>query len=184
MRQLIRRLADRGKSDIILVDARAGLSEITAPAVVGLGGDILLFGVKTPQTVECYSYLLAHLARFVVSSEEGSDWRFRLRMVHAKAGLGETAWRHYRERAYELFANFLYEEMDDEGAGLTAFNFDIDDPEAPHFPWPIPFDNEFSEFNPVDQREALQRDFCNRTFSNFTENVYFSLFPNERLGDD
>ncbi len=184
MRILVRRLSERGKSDVLFIDARAGLSESTAPAVIGLGGDVLMFGVNTPQTIECYSYLLGHLARFAPLTEDPNDWRGQLRMVHAKSGRGDDVWRSYRERTYELFATYLYEESSEPSIGDLTFNFDIDDPEAPHYPWPIPFDMEFAEFDPTKRRSELQRDFYDRTFGSFTQNVYYLLFPGERLKDD
>lgn len=177
MRYLIERLEARKRSDVIFVDARAGLSESTAPAVIGLGGEVLLFGVDTPQTMECYRYLLSHLAKFVPEDDGAHDWRMKLRMVHAKAGRGEDAWRPYREQIYEIFAEYLYEE---EGVpSLSVFNFDIDDPEAPHFPWPIPLDPEFAEFDPTRRRSTLQRDFYDRTFGSFADRLFALAFPEE-----
>lgn len=184
MRSLMGRLSNRGRSDVIFVDARAGLSESTAPAVVGLGGEILLFGVDTPQTLECYSYLLAHLSRFAPIPDQADDWRSRLRMVHAKAGRTEEAWLPYREKSYDLFSSLLYEQDESSAVKAAAFNFDIDDPVAPHFPWPIPFDGEFAEFDPRKRGVTLQRDFYDRTFGPFNERLFDLLFPEERLADD
>ena len=177
MRQLIDRLEKRGRSDVIFVDARAGLSESTAPAVIGLGGEVLLFGVNTPQTIECYRYLFAHLAKFAPRDDDNDDWRLKLRMIHAKAGRGEDAWLPYRERSHGVFADYLYEEED--GLSFSAFNFDIDDPEGPHFPWPIPLDPDFAEFDPTLRRSTLQRDFYDRTFGSFTDRLFSIAFPEE-----
>ncbi|MHA3792593.1 KGGVGR-motif variant AAA ATPase [Sphingomonas sp. YL-JM2C] len=177
MRSLIERLEKRGRSDVIFVNARSGLSESTAPAVIGLGGDVLLFGVNTPQTIECYGYLLAHLAKFVPEEDNAHDWRAKLRMIHAKAGRGEEAWRPYRELSYEIFAASLYEEEAE--PSLSVFNFDIDDPEAPHFPWPIPLDADFAEFDPTNRRSSLQRDFYDRTFGSFVDRLFALSFPEE-----
>ncbi|WP_423393242.1 KGGVGR-motif variant AAA ATPase [Burkholderia sp. LMG 21824] len=52
----------RGRAyDAILIDARAGLHETTAASIVGLGANILLFGVDQPQTYADYRLLFAHL---------------------------------------------------------------------------------------------------------------------------
>jgi hypothetical protein len=182
VRRLVARLSARGRSDVILVDARAGLSESSAPAILGLGGDVLLFGVSTPQTIECYSYLLAHLGRFAVSPPDGEEWRLKLRMVHAKSGRSEEAWRPFRENCYEIFSDLLYEE--DDGNNEDAFNFDIDDPEAPHYPWPIPFDTEYAEFDPTLRRSVLSREFYEQTFGSFTNRVYDLLFPESAADDE
>lgn len=164
-RSVISRLAARGRSSIILIDARAGLSEASAPTVLGLGGSVLLFGVDTPQTFECYRYLFSHLANFVEDGE--FDWRYKLRMIHAKAGRGEDSWRKFREKSYEVFAETLYEEA--EGDDLEAFNFDIDDPSAPHYAWPIPFDLEYVEIDPRTSSSFLGKDFFERSFGPFLD---------------
>ncbi|WP_321873656.1 KGGVGR-motif variant AAA ATPase [Burkholderia ubonensis] len=52
----------RGRAyDAILIDARAGLHETTAAAIVGLGAKILFFGLDQPQTYADYRLLFAHL---------------------------------------------------------------------------------------------------------------------------
>ena len=83
MRALIERLADPLRYDVILIDARAGLHETTATAVVGLGAEILFFGLDQPQTFAGYELLFSHLATLPVDSND--DWRNRLRFVQAKA---------------------------------------------------------------------------------------------------
>lgn len=83
MRLLLERLADPLRYDIVLLDARAGLHETSAAAIVGLGAEILFFGLDQPQTFAGYELLLAHLATLTVDSDD--DWRQRLRFVQAKA---------------------------------------------------------------------------------------------------
>lgn len=83
LREMIQTFESTGAYDIILVDARAGLHETTAAAILALGGDTLLFGMDQPQTFIGYRLLLAHLAQFPINSND--DWRERLYFVHAKA---------------------------------------------------------------------------------------------------
>lgn len=83
MRALIDRLANPLRYDVILIDARAGLHETTAAAVVGLGAEVLFFGLDQPQTFAGYELLFAHLATLPVDSND--DWRNRLRFIQAKA---------------------------------------------------------------------------------------------------
>lgn len=80
---LLDRVADPLRYDVVLIDARAGLHETTAAAVVGLGAEVLLFGIDQPQTFAGYDLLFAHLAAF--SIDASGDWRNRFRIVHAKA---------------------------------------------------------------------------------------------------
>lgn len=83
MRALIDRLANPLRYDVILIDARAGLHETTAAAVVGLGAEVLFFGLDQPQTFAGYELLFAHLATLPVDSND--DWRNRFRFIQAKA---------------------------------------------------------------------------------------------------
>lgn len=80
---LVKVFEDTGAYDIVLIDARAGLHETTAAAILGLGAEVLLFGTDQPQTFIGYKLLMAHLAKFPIDQE--NDWRTNLRFVHAKA---------------------------------------------------------------------------------------------------
>jgi CO dehydrogenase nickel-insertion accessory protein CooC1 len=143
MRTMIHALATQHKYDVIFVDARAGLNETTAATVQGLGADILFFGVDTPQTWDGYRYFLAHLARFKPAAGV-DDWRFRLKMVHAKATSSESTLAHFRDNAFELFAEHLYDEIQNNEIGKEElFGFDLDDPNAPHFGWPLYMDESY-----------------------------------------
>ncbi len=176
---LMEALVARGRSSVILVDARAGLSESSAAAVVGLGGTVLLFGVDTPQTFECYRYLFAQLNRYALEPEASPDWRFGLQMVHAKANRGAEAYEHFRDQALNLFADFLYEEADP--SDLMGFNFDVDDDSAPHYAWPIAFDAEFAEFDPQSRRDQLSREFFDRSFGPFVRKVISNVITTQGL---
>ncbi|HUW37908.1 MAG TPA: hypothetical protein VMV91_11300 [Rhodocyclaceae bacterium] len=86
VRELVDLFADPRRYDAILVDARAGLHETTASAILGLGAEILLFGLDEPQTFQGYSVLLAHLARFSRQPNVSSlEWLERVTMVQGKA---------------------------------------------------------------------------------------------------
>jgi Mrp family chromosome partitioning ATPase len=102
-RDLIKRLSERSRYDAILVDARAGLNEATAAAVLGLGADVLLFGVDAPQTFTGYRYFLSYLQRFRPAESTENDWRARLRMIHAKAPADPQAQADFRTRAFDPF---------------------------------------------------------------------------------
>jgi CobQ/CobB/MinD/ParA nucleotide binding domain len=167
MRDMIKDICARQKYDLILVDARAGLNETTAATVQGLGAEVLFFGVDTPQTWDGYRYFLAHLARFKPDDEE-IDWRFRLKMVHAKALKDGKALAKFRDSSFELFAEHLYDEIDERKAPEEMpFGFDLDDPTAPHYAWPIMMDEQFCEFDPVTHPEQLSPDRYQEAFGEF-----------------
>lgn len=167
MRAMIEALAAQRKYDAIFVDARAGLNETTAATVQGLGADILFFGIDTPQTWDGYRYFLAHLARFKPANGV-DDWRFRLKMVHAKAQRDERSRASFRDNAFELFAEHLYDELKNDETGLQEiFGFDLDDETAPHFGWPIYVDESYYEFDPVKDRSQLSPKRYDPSFGEF-----------------
>jgi hypothetical protein len=85
VRMLVERLTDRERYDAVLIDARAGLHETTAASILGLGAEVLLFGLNEPQNFYGYTALLSHLARFIPSDGAPPKWLTRLTMVQGKA---------------------------------------------------------------------------------------------------
>jgi len=174
-RDLIAALVDRHRYDVVLVDTRAGLHETTATSILGLGADILLFGVDTPQTFQGYRFLLAYLARFIVADSE-EDWRLRLRLVHAKASADPKQWTAFNDRAFDLFEALLY---DEDPGDLTQplFNFGLDAPEAPHSAWRILDDSNYVDFNPLARPELLADSMHARTFGSFLDALRERVMP-------
>jgi hypothetical protein len=169
MSELIDALVGRASYDLVLIDARAGLAEMTATAVLHLGAALLLFGTAHRQTVEDYRLLFAHLAT-LVPPQHFSPWQ-DIKMVQAKTTADEALNRWFREELADLFGEFLYEES----ADLEGFNFDIDDPEAPHFPLPIALNPVFSDFDPTRRPSDLTRPFYEATFRPLFENILQKL---------
>lgn len=169
-RTMIAQLCNREHYDAVFVDARAGLNETTAVTIQGLGADVLFFGVDTPQTWEGYRYFLAHLARF---KPEGNsdDWRYRLKMVHAKASKEPSMLSRYRDNAFELFAEHLYDELGDNDELDSGFGFDLNDQTAPHYAWPIFVDTHYFEFDPVSQAKQLNSRIYQDSFGAFVSSL-------------
>jgi MinD-like ATPase involved in chromosome partitioning or flagellar assembly len=168
-RDLVTRLCAANRYDAVFIDARAGLNEATAAAVLGLGAEILLFGVDTPQTFAGYRYFLAHLQRFRPEASDENDWRYRLRMVQARAQANASSETTFRTHAFEMFSDTVYDE--EEGIEEEAFNFDYDDASAPHFAWPIADDPNYAEFDPFARGEQLAEHLFDRTFGGFIKNL-------------
>ncbi len=167
-RELVRRLTTSAGYDAVFVDARAGLNESSAASILGLGGVVLLFGVDTPQTFQGYRYLFAHLNRF--TTEKGNvRWRERLQMIHAKAARNTELQKRYRDRAFDLFSEWIYDEA--EFYDIDAFNFDLDDEAAPHFAWPILHDTTFLEFDPLADPAQLGDKTTSQTFDPFVRRL-------------
>jgi cellulose biosynthesis protein BcsQ len=161
--QQVRHFADRLASlksyDAFLIDARAGLNESTAAALLSLGANLLLFAEDTPQTFAGYRYLLAHLARF--PREEADDWVTRIRMVYAKASATRDRQQAFRDKAYDLLREFLYTTQS-EVPGILEYT--LDDPEAPHFALPVLRDTNYFEFDPLSVPSQLTPGLYERTY--------------------
>ena len=163
--------------DVVLVDARAGLAESSAAALLGLGATVLCFGVDGPATHDGYRFLFSYLAGLDDAPGQHDttdrDWRDRFRMVHAKARAGAEARRAFRDRMYEVFVDAVYDADDAGAAGAdpscvaAAFSFDYDDEEAPHWAWPIAFDLALVELDPRTHPDQLTPEFVERAFGSF-----------------
>lgn len=169
-RQIIDRLAALKTYDLVLVDARAGLNESTAAALLGLGANILLFGEDTPQTFADYRYLLAHLARFGRDPE--SDWVTRLKMVQAKASPVAGDQQGFRDRIHEVFSEFLYVDRpvapvassDDLLNAILLSEFALDDAGAPHHALPVLMDPNYFRFDPRNSPNVLDEALYRHTY--------------------
>ncbi|VVE19327.1 hypothetical protein PIN31115_03048 [Pandoraea iniqua] len=159
-RELIDRMSQRRPYDAILIDARAGLHETTATPILGLGADVLFFGIDTSQTFSSYRYLFAHLesiSRMLVGTD-ATSFVTRMRFVQAKAKKDDAALMAFRDRTYELFAEFLYSspESSTEQSENLVPTFSLNSEDAPHFAWPVYSDMSFSEFDPLARAEGMQ----------------------------
>jgi CO dehydrogenase nickel-insertion accessory protein CooC1 len=175
LREMIGGLERTKAYDVVLIDARAGLHETTPAAVLGLGADILLFGVDHPQTFLGYRLLMAHLAQFPVDPSD--DWRDRLTFVNAKASDSVRARKDAEERfeaLYELIAPPAEPELAVEP--LTANEFDVvwdenalDDLDPKAFePQPVLHvadDARYRDFNPLVDTSLLESPTYTAAFS-------------------
>lgn len=159
-RALLDHLCTLKRYDAVLVDARAGLNEASAPAILSLGANVLLFGEDTPQTISGYRFLLSHLSRFDRVPED--DWLDRVKVVHAKASLQATSQQAFRDRMYDVFKEFVYREQRLEDVTLPEFS--LDDTEAPHYALPIARDDNYFEFDPLSEPSVLTASIYERTY--------------------
>jgi len=166
---LVAKLASLRRYDAILVDARSGLHETTAASILGLGADVLLFGVHQPQTFLGYRILLSNLAQLPVHNPE-HDWRYRLRMVHAKAESSEMM-ASYQSQMFDLFDSVFYSKTTDPQPDILeqGFRFSVDDKDAPHCSIPILEDERYRLFDPVQNRNQLARELYDASFAPFVQ---------------
>ena len=179
---MIDRIVALGSYDAVLIDSRAGLAELAAPAVIGLGATVLLFGTAQAQTIEGYRALFAALqllAQRDAAQRRSGEWRLALRPVYAKAGLNAETADRFRDDIYELYSEYLYDaELEGEAeAQGTALRFTQQDRTAPHAPLMIPFNPAFVDFDPSRQPTQLTTTFYEQSFRPFLDAIDRILEP-------
>lgn len=101
---LIQHFSDPTRYDAILIDARAGLHESTAASFLGLGADVLLFGLNEPQTFQGLKALFAHLALFVGNDGRTPEWLSQLTLVQGKSSLKSDQRETFADRCRDIAA--------------------------------------------------------------------------------
>lgn len=185
VRAVIDHLAEPTRYDAVLVDARAGLHETTASAVLGLGAEILFFGLDEPQTFQGYAVMLAQLTRFAPRGTSVPEWAERLTMVQGKAPADAEERLGFAQRCRELFAGaglgppLLVEEGE---VSLPAGPFsdvpwDDDLPDEDILsvtyslrePLAVLYDSHFHGFDPLRRRDLLSESIYRATFGDILD---------------
>ena len=179
---MIDRIVAQGSYDAVLIDSRAGLAELAAPAVIGLGATVLLFGTAQRQTIEGYRALFAALqllAQRDAVQGRSAEWRLALRPVYAKASLNSEISDWFRDEIYELYSEYLYdaEVESDAGAQVVSLRFTQQDASAPHAPLMVPFNPAFVDFDPSRQPTQLTIAFYEQSFRPFLDAIDRILEP-------
>ncbi len=167
--EMLSRLTVRAEYDVVLIDSRAGLAELAAPTLIGLGATILLFGTAQKQTIRGYEALFAGLGMLAKRDKaqgRKAEWRFRLKAVYAKASMNEDVLAQHRDALYDLFSEKIY---DEDLGSLTDVNFGIDEVSAPHLPLIIPFNQSFVDFDPLRDRSQLTKAFYEQSYRPFLD---------------
>lgn len=180
MSSVVERLTSVRRYDVVLIDARAGLHETTASAIVGLGAEVLLFGLNQPQTYAGYDFLFAHLATLPAPAID--DWRTRFRFVQAKAPVETVSHAEFAEKVERIVSDRLGTKADplvkDVDVGALADEFevvwdkstaiDLSAVDMINRPPIVIFDDaRFNSFDPLRDRSVLQRDLYGATYGGF-----------------
>jgi len=175
--RLLHSLERKLQPDVVLLDSRAGLHESAAATVLHLEAEVMLFAVDLPATWEGYSYLLGHLKEVAqtrtTSEGERSDWRERLKMVHARAEGTADEQRRFVSRAYQLWVDTLYDELPG-GTDVVpeeAFSFDERDEAAPHWPLTILRSDRFERFSPLEHLSEVGEKAVREAFGSFFDGL-------------
>jgi hypothetical protein len=171
IRALVDTFTDRNQYDVVLVDARAGLHETAAAAVLGLGAEVFLFGLDEPQTFQGFEVLLAHLARFAGREAGAPEWLNRLTVVQGKAPIESDRRADFADRCQGLFSKVGLGPRPPQdsgnpgqptGFGDLAWDDDVPDEEVlpddgwqPRTPVAILDDSRFRGFSPLLKRDLM-----------------------------
>ncbi|MFC0218033.1 KGGVGR-motif variant AAA ATPase [Pseudochelatococcus lubricantis] len=165
--------------DVVLIDSRAGLAELAAPAVLGLGATVLLFGTAQKQTVEGYRALFAALqllAQRDRAQNRDTEWRTMLRPVYAKASAGnDVAEQFFIDEMFELYSAHIYDAEEPDDASAEFLRFVRDDKTAPHWPLIVPFNSAFIDFDPSRTPGQLTQSFYEQTFRPFLSELWSAI---------
>ena len=134
LRRLLERLESDFESEIVLLESRSGLHDAAAAAVTDLDAQVLLFAADSESHWTGCDILFRHWGRH----ELAARIRERLSIVSALTPATETEryLERFRERAWDLFRDRLYDDVPSGDSG-DAFSFDLHDDDAPHDPLAI-----------------------------------------------
>lgn len=167
------------RPDVVLLDSRAGMHDIAAVTLTHLSGLALLFAVDNPSTWEGYRMLFRQWQRRPALARE---LRERLRIVAAMFHSAGDAKRlpALRDRAQDLFAATLYDQLDTDGEGGEddeLYHPPLEDNDAPHAPIPILFGNDLVGLDPLRSRDWPELPFVEAAYRTFTTTVERLLPP-------
>ncbi len=198
--ELVNHFSDPTRYDAILVDARAGLHETTATAILGLGAEVFLFGLDEPQTFQGYAALLGHLDRFAKpATDEVPEWLGRLSMIQGKAPADASAREAFADKCKQLFIDSGLETstplraIEPRPAAGSFSNVPWDDDQSDEdvlpkelrvFREPVAILNneQFMQFDPRQKRKLLSTDVYWSSYGEFLNRVSES-FPDLKRAD-
>ena len=135
LRRLLERLESDFEPEVVLLESRNGLHDVAAATVTDLDAQVLLFAVDSESHWTDYDILFRHWERHDLAVRI----RERLSIVSALTPeLGtERYLQRFREHAWHLFRDQLYDDLSSPGDAGDAFSFDLRDDDAPHAPLAI-----------------------------------------------
>ncbi|WP_448591994.1 KGGVGR-motif variant AAA ATPase [Thermoflexus hugenholtzii] len=135
VQRLVQSLEAYVSPDLVIMDSRSGLHDIAAALMVGLPAQVLLFAIDSEPTWSGYRILFQHWAQNQVIRQ----LRERLSLVAALVPptAQEEYLRRFRQHAWDLFREWLYDEVPPGEPDGEWFSFDLMEEDAPHNPLSI-----------------------------------------------
>ena len=135
LKRLLGRLETQLEPTVVLLESRSGLHEIAAATVTDLDAEVLLFAADSDSHWADYDILFRHWSVHHLATRI----RERLSVVSALTPPGDTGayLLSFREHAWNLFRDHLYDDLGPSVGLGNEFSFDLTDEDAPHRPIPI-----------------------------------------------
>jgi cellulose biosynthesis protein BcsQ len=155
--------------DVVLIDSRAGVDDTSALALTQLDAHSLLFATHGRATWSAYQLLFSHWQHFAELKSNGEDFRSNLHMVSALAPIDTRYNKDFLDASYRLFQEHLYEELTENESEGERFNYGGDDPDAPHRPWIVRWDEMLRHFDPIQNSAQLNDLVFKKAFGELME---------------
>ena len=135
LERLLNHLETACEPTVVLLESRNGLHDIAAATVTDLNAEILLFAIDSASNWTDYNILFHHWQ----THDLAPKIRERLSIVSALTPELDTEQylRRFQERAWDLFRDSLYDDVDPLDESGAEFSFALDADPAPHNPLPI-----------------------------------------------
>lgn len=132
LKTLLARLEDHLVPTVVLLESRSGINDIAAATVTDLDAEVLLFGTDSENTWTDYGILFSHFR----ARDMARGLRERLSLVSALTPELHTDiyLEKFRQKAWELFREHLYDELPPGQEARDEFSFDLHEEHAPHDP--------------------------------------------------
>jgi cellulose biosynthesis protein BcsQ len=170
LHDMIVAMEKEAQADIVLLDCRAGLHDLAAVALARMNATALLFSVNSSQAWQGYSLLFQHWQKY---PEVLGRFRDNLKIVDAL--VPETGRKEHREVAlassHQLFTDTIYEETTPGAPEENVFNYDLNDPDAPHYSLPIHWYRAFQNFDPIRLPGSVSDADVNANYGEFLNGV-------------
>ncbi|MDR2028391.1 MAG: ParA family protein [Treponema sp.] len=177
--RLLEKLENQWRPDVILIDSRAGIDEVSSACITSLGAEtVLLFAIDSDQTWTGYDILFRHW----LLNEAAQTIRSRLRIVGAL--IPETNQSEYLdglcEHGWDLFTDRLYDTVPPGASADDYCNYDKGDSDAPHYPWPVMWNRGFAALQNIYEplRQAVVKDQAAGIFGGLIEGLKGSIEKN------
>ena len=161
--RLLQDLETRFDPTVVLIESRSGLHDIAAAAVTDVGAGTLLFATDSESSWTDYDILFRHWR----DRNLAAKIRDRLWIVSALTPPDDEHryLERFRERAWSLFGDHLYDEVSSSAApGEEEVFFDLHDEGAPHDPLRIYWERAFAAGAPLDRIEETAVDLAYGAF--------------------